>query len=102
MARATTAGVGVGRLGVDGAVLLCQHVVEGVVHQPALAAHAAGGGVVGKLDVFDAVDEVLLGEGGQLARLLGMLPLDRDDRGECPATAGEGARGGAREGGGAV
>ena len=43
-------------------VLLEHQVVEGVVHEAALAAHAARGVVLGQLHPRDAVDEVLLRE----------------------------------------
>ena len=43
-------------------VLLEHQVVEGIVHQAALAAHAARGVVLGQLHPRHAVDEVLLRE----------------------------------------
>ena len=54
-------------------------VLEGEVHEAAAAAVVA---ILGR-----AVDEVLLGEGDELARLAEVLPLERARGGEGPAGA---------------
>ena len=64
-------------LGVEAVVV--PDVLEGEVHEAAAAAVVA---VLGR-----AVDEVLLGEGDELARLAEVLPLERARGGEGPAGA---------------
>lgn len=69
--------VGVGLLGVQALVVL--DVLEGLVHQAAVAALVALGP--------GAVDEVLLAEGHQLARLPEVLALQSPGGAEGPAGA---------------
>lgn len=69
--------VGVGGLCVDASVGL--DVLEGVVHESALASVVSEGSA--------AVDEVLLGQRHELAGLLEVLPLERAGGAEGPAGA---------------